>query len=189
MARFRSLHLFFPGSLGSTIVTRFLATTDPLTPARIRLAAALLRAGLPGYGARCSGHSVSNHPCADRGSNAASRRDLPIGSPLWLGACRLLLRLRHDIAGSSCGTDRTSSLCPPSKENRRYGLVVPFPLLSTACRHTAVKVPYPSASLSLGSADFHHSQRAPSQAHYDAPLGASAVSGERAAGKARREKS
>jgi len=98
---------------------------------------------------------------------------LPAGPPDWFAdsawAYRLLFRLRPETAGSSRGTDRTSSLCPPSKEDRRYGLVVPFPLLSTICRQTAVKVPYPSASLSLGRADFHHSQRTPSQAHRCAP--------------------
>jgi hypothetical protein len=76
---------------------------------------------------------------------AASQRGLPIGSPFQLWAYRLLNRLRHDIAGSSCAQTVSSSLCPPSKEELCYGLVVPFPLLSTICRHTAVKVLYPSA--------------------------------------------
>ena len=143
MARILSSHLFFPVSLGSTVVTRFFVTTDTLTPAQPTFVV-LLRAGLPDYLVRCSNHSVSNHPCADRGSvlppGNASQLVHRFGSIPY----RLLFRLRHDMAGSSCNTDRTSSLCPPSKEDRRYGLVVPFPLLSTICRHTAVKVPYPS---------------------------------------------
>ena len=49
-------------------------------------------------------------------------------------------------------------------EGRRYGLVVPFPLLSTICHHIAVKVPYPSALQTSGEWTFttlntHHFRR------------------------------
>ena len=65
-------HFHLPASLCSTVVTRFFATTDALTPAgrffghcchELRLAPA----GLPDFGTGTADHSVSNHRCHDRG--------------------------------------------------------------------------------------------------------------------------
>jgi hypothetical protein len=73
-----SSRIHFPASLRSTVVTRFLATTDALTPAG-RLFGPysherrLSPSGLPDYCAGTSGHSVSNHRCVDRRSSDCQR--------------------------------------------------------------------------------------------------------------------
>ena len=101
MARFCSLRLFFPVSLGSTIITRFVATMDTLTAAWCRLAAALLQTALPDYCARSSDHSVSNHPWVDRGWMP------PLG-----GVSRLVHRFAFGAIGYSPGFAMTSQARP-----------------------------------------------------------------------------
>src|ERR1019366_3717889 len=75
-----SSRIHFPASLRSTVITRFAATTDALTPAG-RLFGhfffchehRLTRGGLPDYCAGTSGHSVSNHRRDDRGPPGCQR--------------------------------------------------------------------------------------------------------------------
>src|ERR1035441_4319460 len=74
-------HFHLPASLCSTVVTRFFATTDALTPAGPLFGHCchehrLSPAGLPDFGLGTADHSVSNHRCHDRG---------PPGCPaIWL---------------------------------------------------------------------------------------------------------
>src|SRR5262245_19405541 len=74
----------------------------------------------------------------------ASQRNLPIGSPLWLWAYHLLPDLALTSQARSGHRPNRVHFVPQFKEELCYGLVVPFPLLSTMCCHTAVKVPYPA---------------------------------------------
>ena len=74
--RLPSFHL--PASLRSTVVTRFAATTDALTPASQARGLFAQRtqpapAGLPDYCRRISSHSVSNHQRVVRGSPGCQR--------------------------------------------------------------------------------------------------------------------
>ncbi len=73
-----SSRIHLPASLRSTVITRFIATTDALTPAgrlfgRYRHEHRLTPAGLPDYYAGTSGHSVSNHRGRDRRSSGCQR--------------------------------------------------------------------------------------------------------------------
>src|ERR1017187_4426653 len=69
---FFSIRIHFPASLRSTVVTRFYATTDALTPPvwvfghgfQVRR---LSPAALPDFGPGTADHSVSNHRCDGRG--------------------------------------------------------------------------------------------------------------------------
>ena len=175
MAHLSTLHLFFPVSLGSAIVTRFIATTDTLTPARIHLAAALLQAVLPDSCACCSGHSTPYHPCAERGSaslpSETSRliRRFSLGPIDYFPDFAMIWQARpvHRPYRVHFVLLSTEELC--------CGLVVPFPLLSTICRHTAVKVLYPAAvSQTAGERTFtslntHHFRRTMSRRWRSAP--------------------
>jgi len=154
-------HFHLPASLRSTVVTRFLATTDALTPTgrffghgghEHRLAPA----GLPDFGPGTADHSVSNHRCYDRG---------PPGCPaIWLLAYRPLCRLRLSLEDSPIHTDRIEFTAAVLLDNLCYGLVVLVPLLSTPHCCDAVTVRYRTA-LHRTEADFHRSIPLPSQAH------------------------
>ena len=151
----------FLRSLRSTVVTRFLATTDALTPAG-RLFGPLghehrlAPTGLPDYRERTSGHSVSNHRRVVRG--------LP-GCPAFrLLASRPRYRLRLSLADSPSHADRIEFTAAHHTASLCYGLVVLVPLLSTPCCHDAVTVRYRTALHRTG-ADFHRSVFPPSQAH------------------------
>jgi hypothetical protein len=113
----RSLtQLYLPTSLGSTIITRFFATTDALTPAGSLLAA---HRGSLIHVTQISRHSVSNHPRLSLGRFPLPPRRWPI-----------LFGLRHSLASSPESQAESSSLSRRLRR-RRYGLPVPFLLLST----------------------------------------------------------
>ena len=76
-----SSRIHFPASLRSTVVTRFAATTDALTPAGRFFGPhgherRLSPAGLPDYCAGTSNHSVSNHLRVVRDSPGCDRSSL-----------------------------------------------------------------------------------------------------------------
>ena len=105
-----------PTSLGSTVVTRFPATTDALTPAGPFRAA---HRGSLIHVTRTSNHSVSNHlRCSTR------RVPLPQRWPLYF------VRASPFSSRLASTTDRIefTRLCV---SRHCYGLVVRFPLLST----------------------------------------------------------
>ncbi len=107
----------FPTSLGSTVVTRFLATTDALTPAGPFVTAC--RGSLIHH-SLTSDHAVSNHP-----RRSHSRVPLP-------------LRCGHYFVRASLLRAQARQHHRPNRVHfvaaqlpRRYGLVVLFLLLST----------------------------------------------------------
>jgi hypothetical protein len=130
--------IHFPASLRSTVVTRFAATTDALTPAR-RLFGPfshehrLSLTGLPDYRGRTAGHSVSNHRRNVRGSPGCQRIDARPD------------RLRLSLAGSPAHTDRIEFTADSPEAALGYGLVVLVPLLSTPPHGDAVTVRYRTA--------------------------------------------
>ena len=156
-----SSRIHFPASLRSTVITRFIATTNALTPTG-RLFGPfshehrLTPAGIPDYCQRTSSHSVSNHRCDDRG---------PPGCPtLRLAAWRPLCRLRHSLADSPAHTDRIEFTAAVPPDSLCYGLVVLVPLLSTPPCGDAVTVRYRTI-LHRTETDLHRFVFWPSQAH------------------------
>ena len=139
-----------PTSLRSTVVTRFFATTDTLTPAGPFLAA---RRGSLIHVTRTSNHSVSNHlRCSTR------RVPLPQRWPLYfVRASPFSSRL-----ASTADRIEFTHLCV---SRHCYGLVVRFPLLSTrGCRPDAVTFCY--WPFSVGQVrDSHPAVPVRSQAH------------------------
>ena len=140
-----------PTSLGSTVVTRFFATMDALTPTGPFLAAcrgSLIHVSLT------SNHAVSNHLRCSH-----SRVPLPLRCGHYFVRASLFCsqaRQHHRPNRVHCVTDR-----PP----RRYGLVVLLPMLSTrGYRPNAVSFgfwPY-----SVGQVwDFHPAVKERFQAH------------------------
>ena len=154
-------HFHLLASLCSTVVTRFFATTDALTPAGRFFGLCcherrLSPAGLPDFGPGTADHSVSNHRCDDRG---------PPGCPaIRLVAYRPLCRLRLSLEDSPIHTDRIEFTAAVPWDNLCYGLVILVPLLSTPHCCDAVTVRYRTA-LRRTEADFHRSIPLPSQAH------------------------
>jgi hypothetical protein len=150
--RTRDQRHYLPTSLGSTVVSRFFATTDALTP--VNSCFAIHRGSLI-HVTRTSNHSVSNHlrfparrvPLPQRWQHYFVR-----ASPY---SCRLA-----ETAGRIEFT-----LKSPFTETRHYGLVVHFQLLSTwGYRPSAVTFSY--WPYSVGQvADFHRSVRMRFQAH------------------------
>ena len=106
----------FPTSLGSTVVTRFPATTDALTPTSPFVAAS--RGSLI-HVTRTSDHSISNHPrfSTSRVHSLSAGSSISFGLRLY---GRRLARTADRIEFTCLGVSR-----------RCYGLVVRFPLLST----------------------------------------------------------
>jgi hypothetical protein len=148
--------IHFPASLGSTVITRFLAATDALTPARRFFGLPsherrLTPTGLPDYRAGTSGHSVSNHRRNDRGSPGCQ----------WIYAHPD--RLRLSLEGSPVHTDRIEFTANGLLAVLCYGLVVLVPLLPTPPCGDAVTVRYRTAFHRKG-ADLHWSIPSPSQA-------------------------
>jgi hypothetical protein len=154
-----SFHL--PASLRSTVVTRFFATTDALTPAS-------QRGGLFTHGLHqhwrvslitvkgSSDHSVSNHLRVVRG---------PPGCPaVRLFALCPLCRLRLSLADSPTHADRIEFTATIHPDSLCYGLVVLVPLLSTPHCCDAVTVRYRTVLHRTGT-DSHRSIPSPSQAH------------------------
>src|SRR5664280_2692635 len=153
-------HFHFPTSLRPTVVTRFFATTDALTPAGRFFGLCcherrLFPAGLPDSCIGASDHSVSNHRCNDWGP--------PRCPAIRLVAYRPLCRLRLSPEDSPVHTDRIEFTCL-CVSRRCYGLALLVPLLSTPHRCDAVTVRYRTALHRTGK-DFHRSIPMPSQAH------------------------
>ena len=161
----------FLHSLRSTIITRFFATMGALTsswaalwplrgmnsvsPKPISLIAV---SGLPtipspticGVSEGCGGFLQS----ALRMPEGFALRD----------------RLRTALAGSPISTDRIEFTLFVFTDERRYGLAVLVPLLSTPCFHDAVTVQYRTI-LHRTEADLHRFDQTPSQAHERDRLG------------------
>jgi len=139
-----------PTSLGSTVVTRFPATTDALTPAGPFVAA---HRGSLIHVTRTSNHSVSNHRrCSTR------RVPLPLRWPLYfVRASPFARRL-----ASTADRIEFTHLCV---SRHCYGLAVRFPLLSTrGYRPDAVTFSY--WPFSVGQVrDSHPAVPVRSQAH------------------------
>src|SRR2546425_1815675 len=140
-----------PTSLRSTVVTRFFATTDALTPTGPFVAAcrgSLIHVSLT------SDHAVSNHPCC-----SLSRVPLP-------------LRWGHYFVRASRLDSHARQQHRPNRVHfmavrlpRRCGLVVLFPLLSTrGYRPDAVTFGYWPCSVGQVR-DFHPAVKDRSQAH------------------------
>ena len=141
-----------PTSLGSTVVTRFPATTDALTPAGPFLAA---HRGSLIHVTRTSGHSVSNHL-------RCSTRRVPLPQrwpPYFVRASPFSSRL-----ASTADRIEFTRLC---LSRHCYGLVVRFPLLSTrGYRPDAVTFSY--WPFSVGQVrDSHPAVLMRSQAHWN----------------------
>jgi len=140
-----------PTSLRSTIITRFFATTDALTPAGplvITCRGSLI------HHTRTSHHSVSNHP-----RFSTRRVPLPQRWPHYF--VRASPRARK-LARTA---DRIEFTLSAQLGGRRYGLVVHFQLLSTrGYRPDAVTFSY--WPFSVGQVrDFHTAVPVRSQAH------------------------
>jgi hypothetical protein len=154
-ARLRWPHLgsqhCLPTSLGSTIITRFFATTDALTPAGPLV---ITGRGSLIHVTRTSHHSVSNHlrfstrrvPLPQRWSHYFVR-----ASPCARKLARIADRIEFTLSAHAGG--------------RRYGLIVHFQLLSTrGYRPDAVTFSY--WPFSVGQVrDFHPAVPVRSQAH------------------------
>ena len=87
-------------------------------------------------------------------------------------------RLRTALAGSPISTDRIEFTLFIFIDERRYGLVVLVPLLSTPCFHDAVTVQYRTI-LHRADADLHRFIQTPSQAHERGVYAASTWKNER----------
>ena len=163
-----SFHL--PASLGSTLVTRFLATTDALTPVGRFFGPGgherrVPPTGLPAYFAYTSCHSVSNHPTVMsrpffRSLFPSARVHCPAGllrqqrrGSSHYGKHGLQDGLRSAVAGSSHRLAESSSRCS-STMILCYGLAVHLRQLSTPCCHDAVAFGYRPVIL-RPDGDFH----------------------------------
>ena len=147
----------FPASLRSTVVTRFAATTDALTPAGRLFGPCshehrLTPAGLPDYCGRTAGPSDSHHRRADREPPGGQRIDARPD------------RLRLSRAGSPVHADRIEFTADGPQAVLGFGRVVLVPWLSTPPRGDAVTVRYRPV-LHRAGADFHRPIPSPSQAH------------------------
>ena len=158
---FGSAHFHLPASLGSTVVTRFSATTDALTPAsqargllarfahqhrRVSLVASL---ELPAIPSPTINVSSGDRPAVRRFGSSPLARSTGFAS--------------HSKARPSTPTE-SSSRQRPTRGRLCYGLVVLVPLLSTPPHGDAVTVRYRTVLHRTG-ADFHRSVFPPSQAH------------------------
>jgi hypothetical protein len=148
--QFGSQHCL-PTSLGSTIITRFCATTDALTPAGPFV---VTRRGSLIHVTRTSHHSVSNH------RRFSTRRvPLPQRWPLYFVRASPCARKLARTA------DRIEFTLSAHTGGRRYGRVVHFQLLSTwGYRPNAATFSY--WPYSVGQVrDFHPAVPVRSQAH------------------------
>ena len=141
----------FPTSLGSTIVTRFLAPTDALTPTGSFVATS--RGSLI-HVTRTSDHSISNHP-----RFSTNRVPLPLRWQLYFVRASSLAR------GLARTADRIEFTLTALHGSRCYGLVVRFPLLSTR-GYRPVAVTFSYWPYSVGQVgDSHPAVPVRSQAH------------------------
>ena len=136
-------HFHLPASLCSTVVTRFFATTDALTPAgrffghcchELRLAPA----GLPDFGTGTADHSVSNHRCHDRDRPVARR----FGSRLSpaLQASSFARRLAHPHR-----PNRVHGGCPSGQPVLRTGRSRSVALHPALLRRSYGSIPHGSS--------------------------------------------
>src|SRR5213596_2715133 len=148
--QFDSRHCL-PTSLGSTIITRFIATTDALTPTGPFVIA--YRGSLI-HVTRTSHHSVSNHP-----RFSTRRVPLPQRWPLYFVRASPCARKLAKTA------DRIEFTLSAHASGRRYGLVVHFQLLSTR-GYGPDAVTFGYWPYSVGQVrDFHPAVPVRSQAH------------------------
>jgi len=135
--RLPSFHL--PASLRSTVVTRFTATTDALTPASRARELFAQRAhpalaGLPDYCRLTSNHSVSNHLRVVRDSPGCDR------SFLSLQASSVARRLAH-----SRRPNRVHRGCLPGQPVLRTGRSLPVALHVTLLERSYGSIPHGSS--------------------------------------------
>jgi hypothetical protein len=154
-------YFHLPASLGSTVVTRFVATMDALTPAR---QARGRKARRTHQHRRVSLVSSLGLPAIPSPTISVSSGDCPAVRRLGLFAYRPRYRLRHSLAGSPNHTDRIEFTVTAHTGRLCYGLVVLVPLLSTPPCGDAVTVRY-NTILHRTEADFHRPIPTPSQAH------------------------
>ncbi len=156
--RLSSFHL--PASLCSTVVTRFVATTDALTPARQMRGLFALRTHQHG---RVSLIIAGRLPAIPSPTICVLSGTVPAATGL---SC--LFRLRLSLADSPTHADRIEFTVAACLDSLCYGLVVLVPWLSTPPRGDAVTVRYRTV-LHRTEADFHGSVFPPSQAHEHTP--------------------
>ena len=149
----------FPAPLGSTVVSRFIATTGTLTPAL------LFRA--PGqvslvHRTCTSRHSVSNHPCAPV-FRPCFFAPGGLGQRLAFARYRRFFGLRTLLAVSSVASGRIEFVLRAYIARQLYGLSIHFQLLST--RHRWLAVTFSSWREAPPKRDFHPPMHALSQAH------------------------
>jgi hypothetical protein len=140
-----------PTSLGSTIITRFFATTDALTPTG---PCVITGRGSLIHATRTSHHSVSNHP-----RFSTRRVPLPQRWPLYV------VRASPCVRRLARTADRIEFTLSASFGGRCYGLVVHFQLLSTR-GYGPDAVTFSFWPYSVGQVrDFHPAVPVCSQAH------------------------
>ena len=175
LCRSAQLPSIFLHALRSTIVTRFFATTGALTSSWAALRpprgmnsvvpkpiSLIALSGLPAIlSPTISGVSVGG------GGLLQAALRMPEG-------LALRDRLRTALAGSPISTDRIEFTLFIFIDERRYGLAVLVPLLSTPCFHDAVTVQFRTI-LHRTEADFHRFDQTPSQAHERGVYAASAL--------------
>ena len=163
--RSAQLPSIFLHSLRSTIIARFIATMGALTsswaalrpprgmnPSTPKPISLIPVSGLPAI--------LSPTICGvseGRGGLLRTALRMPEGFAL----CD---RLRTALAGSPISTDRIEFTLFVLTDERRYGLAVLVPLLSTPCFHDAVTVRYRTI-LHRTETDSHRFDQTPSQAH------------------------
>jgi len=159
-----SVHL--PAFLRSTVITRFVATMNALTPCRavLRLMGLSLNSVCPSAVSLLTASGFPTIPSPTIGGVMAGRGGFLQAAPPLPEGFALHDRLRLSYAGSPTAADRIEFTLPAMTGGRCYGLAVLVPLLPTSCCHDAVTVRYLSI-LHRMEVNFHHSNRTPSQAH------------------------
>src|SRR5208282_2332896 len=151
---------------GSTVITRFLATMNALTPCRavLRLMGLSMNAVSPNTVSLLTASGFPTIPSPTLCAVLAGRGGFLQAAPPMPEGLTLHDRLRLSYAGSPTDADRIEFTLPALAGGRCYGLAVLVPLLSTPCCHDAVTVRY-LTTLHRMEANFHHFNRTPSQAH------------------------
>jgi len=155
----------FLHSLPSTIITRFIATMGALTsswaalrpPSGMNSVAPKLISLIAAFGLP----AILSPTICGTSESGAGLLQVTFRMPEGLA---LRDRLRTALAGSPIRADRIEFTLFASTDERRYGLAVLVPLLSTPCFHDAVMVQYRTI-LHRTEADFHRFDQSPSQAH------------------------
>jgi len=157
--------------LRSTVITRFLATMNALTPCRavLRLMGLSMNAVRPCTVSLLTASGFPTVPSPTICGVLAGRGGFLQAAPPLPEGFALHDRLRLSYAGSPTAADRIEFTLPAIAGGRCYGLAVLVPLLSTPRCRDAVTVQYLTI-LHRMEANFHHFNRTPSQAHAGNPI-------------------